>query len=424
MISIFVIGKCTFVVNHNLPKATTVQVEQGLYRQKRVKQAFEHAWKGYKQYAWGYDHLVPLQQKGDQWFYVGLTIADSLDTAMIMGFNNESALLQHARHWIQHELQWNGQVHANVFELTIRVLGGYLSAYELEKDQLYLDKARELADRLVKCFQTDSGFPLASYDFHSDNCPNSFESLSTAEVATLQLEWRYLSYLTGDVKYWKAVENVMKGLLVDKDQAGRVDGLVPIFINGRSGLFEGVNYRLGSRGDSYYEYLLKQWFQTGFREDLFMRRFEEAMDGVLKHLVRTTAHQHLVYVGEYPSGLQGEFSPKMDHLVCFLPGTLMLYVTRGNSKVVKNQLSPKLKEYFEFAEQLMRTCYMMYQEMPSGLAPEIVYFHEGGEHPNDFIVQPQDAFSILRPETVESLFYVYRLTGEEKYREWAWVSFL
>lgn len=34
-----------------------------------------------------------------------------------------------------------------------------------------------------------------------------------------------------------------------------------------------------------------------------------------------------------------------------------------------------------------------------------------------------DPRSIQRPETVESLFYLYRKTGEETYRTWAWDIF-
>lgn len=42
------------------------------------------------------------------------------------------------------------------------------------------------------------------------------------------------------------------------------DGLVPIFINANTGQFRSyATITLGARGDSYYEYLLKQWLQTG-----------------------------------------------------------------------------------------------------------------------------------------------------------------
>lgn len=43
-----------------------------------------------------------------------------------------------------------------------------------------------------------------------------------------------------------------------------MNGLVPIFINANTGMFRNfATISLGARGDSYYEYLVKQWIQTG-----------------------------------------------------------------------------------------------------------------------------------------------------------------
>lgn len=57
-------------------------------RQKAVVDAFKHAWKGYKQFAWGHDHLKPISEGYHDWFGLGLTIVDSLDTMYIMGLKN------------------------------------------------------------------------------------------------------------------------------------------------------------------------------------------------------------------------------------------------------------------------------------------------------------------------------------------------
>lgn len=40
-----------------------------------------------------------------------------------------------------------------------------------------------------------------------------------------------------------------------------------------------------------------------------------------------------------------------------------------------------------------------------------------------FSLQPADAHNLQRPETIESLFYLYRLTGDRKYRDWGWKIF-
>ena len=36
---------------------------------------------------------------------------------------------------------------------------------------------------------------------------------------------------------------------------------------------------------------------------------------------------------------------------------------------------------------------------------------------------PKISKNVLRPETVESLFYMWRVTGDVKYREWGWQIF-
>jgi hypothetical protein len=84
--------------------------------------------------------------------------------------------------------------------------------------------------------------------------------------------------------------------------------------------FSGENIRLGSRADSYYEYLLKVWVQQEEHRDNSLKylfeMYTKAMRGVKHLLVRKTIPNELVFVGELPYGRNGGFSPKMDHLVC------------------------------------------------------------------------------------------------------------
>lgn len=53
-------------------------------RQRAVVNAFKHAWKGYKEFAWGHDNLKPMSMGSSDWFGLGLTIVDALDTMYIM----------------------------------------------------------------------------------------------------------------------------------------------------------------------------------------------------------------------------------------------------------------------------------------------------------------------------------------------------
>ena len=46
------------------------------------------------------------------------------------------------------------QEDVNLFETNIRIVGGLLGAFELSGDQLFLDKATELATRMLIAFDT------------------------------------------------------------------------------------------------------------------------------------------------------------------------------------------------------------------------------------------------------------------------------
>lgn len=423
-------------------------------RQQNVKKAFIHAWSGYKKYAMGFDELMPLSHRGvDGLGGLGATIVDALDTAMIMGADE---VVTEAGSWIEthlsHRIKEKGQV--NLFETTIRVLGGLLSAYHLSggeqgmnsthmgpKSIVYLETAKQLADLLLSAF-TSSPTPIPFSDVvlrdHSAHPAPDGQS-STSEVSTLQLEFNYLSTVSGDPKYGMEAMKVLEHLKT----LPKVEGLVPIYISPHSGEFNGENIRLGSRGDSYYEYLIKVWLQQGAERDgnfkYLYDMYEEATKGIRHLLVQKSIPKGLVFVGELPSGSKGAFSPKMDHLVCFLPGTLALGATKGITKekaMKDNLLTFEDLENLKLAEDLAKTCFEMYTVTSTGLAPEIAYFHtedyfeqglDGGnkssEYMNDIIIKYADRHNLLRPETVESLFVLYRITENPKYREWGWQIF-
>ena len=188
---------------------------------------------------------------------LGWIIVDSLDTMMIM---NLTTRISEPRKWISRNLNYDQDQDVNTFETTIRMLGGLLSAHYLStilpdithrRDRIYLSKAVELADRLLPAYESKSGIPFASVHLgrrvgilsHADGGASSM-----AEAGTLQLEMKYLTYLTGNETYWRKAENVMKVL----DDNGASHGLLPIFVDPQTGRFTTREIRLGSRGDSYY----------------------------------------------------------------------------------------------------------------------------------------------------------------------------
>ncbi|TFJ95782.1 transcriptional regulator [Platysternon megacephalum] len=75
----------------------------------------------------------------------------------------------------------------------------------------------------------------------------------------------------------------------------------------------------------------------------------------------------------------------------------------------------------ELAKALIETCYQMYAQVETGLSPEIVHFNlHAQKDRKDVEIKPADRHNLLRPETVESLFYLHRFTGDKKYQDWGW----
>ncbi|NXX49779.1 MA1B1 mannosidase, partial [Tricholaema leucomelas] len=169
-------------------------------RQLAVIEAFRHAWRGYKDFAWGHDELKPLSKSYSEWFGLGLTLIDALDTLWILGLKEE---FEEARKWVANDLVFDKNVDVNLFESTIRILGGLLSTYHLSGDSLFLEKAKDIGNRLMPAFRTPSKIPYSDVNIGRGTAhPPRWTSDSTvAEVTSIQLEFRELSRLTGDEKF-------------------------------------------------------------------------------------------------------------------------------------------------------------------------------------------------------------------------------
>lgn len=143
-------------------------------------------------------------------------------------------------------------------------------------------------------------------------------------MATIQIEFNDLSHLTGDSRFSQAGDKVNQVI----HKLNKPNGLVPIFIDTRTGQFSSRTVTLGARGDSYYEYLLKQWIQHGAVYDsshpyyYLLDDWLKALEGINNKLVKLSKPSNLTFIGELSN--DDTFSPKMDHLVCFLPGNLAL----------------------------------------------------------------------------------------------------
>ena len=374
-------------------------------RAEEVRGAMRHAWDGYRKYAWGMDEIMPKSKRGkDSFGSLGATIVDSLDTLWLMGLDDR---FKDARGWVEEQMRFDRNQGYSVFETNIRCLGGLLASYDLSGDPMFLRKAEELAEALLPAFDTPTGIPVTNINFHTGKGTNPSWSgghSNLAEFGTLQLEWLTLAARTGKQLYSDKVDRIFDVI----QEHPSPDGLYDTYMDQTTGLWRGGGIRFGALGDSFYEYLIKTWVWGGKTRTVerYKDMFITAMTGMHNDLVRKSGD--LTVIGNRHGGPGSEPELRMDHLACFVPGMLLLGRMNGAEAANFDSL--------QVAEELTETCHQFYARSPSGLSGESATFKNGEIH-----MSP--AYNILRPETIESYFYMYRYTKDIKYREWGWEAF-
>ena len=110
----------------------------------------------------------PSPHRYETFCNLGATLVDSLDTLWLMGLKKEFA---RARDWVVAEsggLSFDKDCSVSVFESTIRVFGGLLSAYDMSGDRAFVAKAAQLADRLLPAYNESAlGFPRSAMNLRT-----------------------------------------------------------------------------------------------------------------------------------------------------------------------------------------------------------------------------------------------------------------
>ena len=281
-------------------------------RRPKIKAAMEHAWGGYRKYAFGENEVNPISGhakhiggmmsslfRKDQNDGIGITLIDSLDTLWIMDMKKE---FWEARDWVRDYLKHDVDEYLSVFETTIRNLGGLLSAYDLSEDKVFLDKAKELGDKLILAFNTKSGIPLSQINLHSSRIGNkAWEKVYTSLAdSALQVEFRNLSRVTGNATYAEKAEYVIKTL----KEITPLNGIHSTLV---SNLFQHAKLKrthyttkitFGGLADSFFEYLLKTWIQGGKKESLYREMYDAAIQGLHDELIYSSSPSGFLFVRE------------------------------------------------------------------------------------------------------------------------------
>jgi mannosidase alpha-like ER degradation enhancer 2 len=342
----------------------------------RVRADFQHAWNGYKKYAWGHDALKPLSKTPRDWYGPSLlmTPVDAYDTMVLMGLKTEAA---EAKQLIFDKLSFDQDVSVQVFEVNIRLLGGLLSAYQMDGDTRFLELAKDLGNRLLPAFESPTGMPYTHVNLRTGKTRG--EVNNPAEIGTLMLEFGTLSKLTGNPAYYEKAKHGITEVYKRRSPIGLVGSTLDV----RTGEWKNTESHISGYIDSYYEYLLKSWLLFG--DEDFRTMWRTSIAAVNKYLA-----------DEQPSGLWYRHvdmntgrttATHFGALDAFMPAVLVLGADTTR------------------AAKLMKSVYKMWTTFD--VEPEEF------DYVTMKITDPQ---YVLRPESIESAFYMYRFTGNPHYQ--------
>jgi mannosidase alpha-like ER degradation enhancer 2 len=360
-----------------------------------VRSEFLHAWTGYKKYAWKHDDLKPLSKSYHDWYSEPLlmTPVDSLDTMILMGIKDEAAA---TKKFIIENLSFDKDLSVQNFEITIRLLGGLLSSYQLTGDKRLLALAEDLGTRLLPVFESPTGMPYRYVNLKTGKVHG--EKSNPAETGTLLIEFGTLAKLTRrPIFYDKA-----KRALVETFKRRSPIGLVGTWINVETGQWTDTDSHISGAIDSYYEYLLKCWLL--FDDQDCRRMWVESIAAINKYLadevdhpfdrpVHTPAYQREsqrtgpeLWYGHAEMSTGKRTTTVYGALDAFFPATLAL----GGD--------------LNRARRLQESSFKMWQL--HGIEPEEL------DYKKMEVVSP--AYH-LRPEIVESTYYLHHYTKDPRY---------
>jgi mannosidase alpha-like ER degradation enhancer 2 len=355
---------------------------------QRVREEFLHAWYGYKQYAWGHDALKPLSRTYHDWYGDSLYMSpvDALDTMILMGLDGEA---RETRELIVKNLSFDKDIYVKNFEITIRLLGGLLSSYQLTGDKRLLARAQDLGRRLLPAFDSPTGIPYMYVNLRTGKVRGPITN--PAEAGTLLIEFGTLGKLTRQPLFYDKA----KRALVEVYKRRSSIGLIGENINVETGEWTSHESHISGGIDSYYEYLLKCWLLFGDRDCL--RMWQSSIVAVNKYLadeVKADGGQSSLWYGSADMLSGRRTGTRYGALDAFFPALLAL--------------SGDLPR----ARRLQESSFKMWTS--NGIEPEqIEYLTMKVENPS----------YALRPEIIESAYYLYTYTRDPQYLRMGQVFF-
>lgn len=343
---------------------------------KQVKAEYLHAWNGYKKYAWGHDDLKPVSKTHRDWYppeTLLMTPVDSLDSLYLLGFKAEA---DKTRKFITDNLSFEKDIDVQNFEIVIRILGGLLSSYQMTNDKKLLALAEDLGNRLLPVFNSPTGMPYRYVNLKTGKVKDPISN--PAETGTLLIEFGTLSKLTNKPIFYEKA----KRALVETYKRRSPIGLVGQHINVETGEWTNKDSHVSGAIDSYYEYLLK--CAILFDDAECKKMYDDSIVAVNKYLADEVRGELWYGHADMFTGKRG--ATTFGALDAFFPAVLAL----GGD--------------LERAKRLQDSAYKMWNK--HNIEPEVFDYQKmevvHGGYP-------------LRPEIVESAYYLFKYTGDEKH---------
>lgn len=355
---------------------------------ERVKAEFLHSWNGYKKYCWGHDDLKPISKTCRDWYgqSILMTPVDSLDSLYMLGFKKEA---DETREYIVKNLNFDKDISVQNFEITIRILGGLISAYQITGDKRLLALADDLGTRLLPVFNSPTGMPYKNVNLKTGKTSGNISN--PAETGTLLLEFGALAKLTDKSVYYDKA----KRALVETYKRRSPIGLIGTNIDVDTGKWTNTDSHVSAEIDSYYEYMLKGAMLFGDQELRDM--WEDAIAKV---------HTFLADEGPAMSKLNPQGKP--------INGELWYGHADMNTGKRTATTTGALDAFFpgllaldgdlNRAKMLQESMFKMWQG--NGIEPEVYNYKTG---------KVENGGYPLRPEIIESTYILYQFTKDPKY---------
>ncbi|KAI5298336.1 hypothetical protein KEM56_004132, partial [Ascosphaera pollenicola] len=316
-------------VQFDFPEPSKDFIAEQKARRAAVKEAFKRGWSNYRERAWMQDELRPLSGTAKNGFGGwAATLVDNLDTLWILGLKNDFKEAVEAASTIDFTLTQEETI--NVFETTIRYLGGLLSAYDLSKEPFLLEKASELGDMLYAAFDTPNRMPITRWKIQhaiEGRKQSALDWSIMSEVGSFTMEFTHLTQLTGNPKYYDAVSRIMQ-VFKDQQNSTGVPGMWPMMVSPKRLDFRTHSiYTLSSMADSTYEYLPKAHALLGGTDPLYEELYRPAMEAASNHILYRPMlpdEADVLVAGKHSSSSGRAVTPEGQHLACYAGGMFTL----------------------------------------------------------------------------------------------------